>query len=81
MIKIFNDQGNEKLSIPKHHSKMTEIPKFPNEKLDREEYLKFSRQRDATMKKHSEIHSLWCTELYRLSIANKVNPSLNFNHV
>jgi len=39
---------------------------------DQEKY-RIIRQNKRILKEQKEVYSLWCTELYRLSIANKVS--------
>lgn len=45
--------------------------------MSKEEYKAFAREKSKVEKIRSEMHSLWCTELYRLSIANMVGCKLN----
>ncbi|CAF0962023.1 unnamed protein product [Brachionus calyciflorus] len=70
LIDIFNKDGNKELEVPEPEHKGPEVPKFPNRKLSKEEYKELYQSIEKAKKKRAEMHSLWCTELYRLSIAN-----------
>lgn len=43
-----------------------------NSDMKFEDRMKILRENKQIMKERREEYSLWCTELYRLSIANKV---------
>lgn len=40
--------------------------------MSKEEFRTYLREKTKAEKVRAEMHSLWCTELYRLSIANMV---------
>jgi DNA-directed RNA polymerase len=71
-IDIFKKNGNKDLDIPEHAEfKGPEIPKLDSHaKPDKKELKAFYKQKEASLKIKAEMHSQWCSELYRLSIAN-----------
>lgn len=70
LIEIFNNGGNRELEVPLPMESGPEVPRAPKSKLSKEEYRAYLREKDLAAKIRSEMYSLWCTELYRLSIAN-----------
>ncbi|OAF69413.1 hypothetical protein A3Q56_02812, partial [Intoshia linei] len=65
--KVFQSGGDMKLAIPKspsYYDNPKTLLDFDNSKQKYYPYLKLFR------KEKAEMYSLWCTELYRLSIAN-----------
>lgn len=44
--------------------------------MEKEEFRELTKNIEKAKKIRSEMYSLWCTELYRLSIANMVNSHL-----
>lgn len=62
------------MNIPLHECKLPEIPRinWKNDIANRQELSKKIKERNKLRKLHGETYSLWCTELYRLSIANMV---------
>lgn len=77
LIDIFNSGGNKELEVPEPENRGPKIPKFDKNTIDtwekKKEYMKL---RDNAKKVRSEMHSLWCSELYRLSIANLYRDSI-----
>lgn len=71
LIDVFNNNGGENLGIPLHNSKLQPIPRI-SKNVAKSEFITSIKKRDEIQKVHAENFSLWCTELYRLSIANKV---------
>jgi hypothetical protein len=55
-----------------HSSRLEVIPMVKKHFGDRSEYIQAIRKREEIQRLHAENFSLWCTELYRLSIANNV---------
>ena len=72
LIELFVKGGNKELDLPEY--KEAKFPKLPIKTKEvltnKEEFKEYVKKRDAALKISSEMHSLWCTELYRLSIAN-----------
>lgn len=72
LIDLFVKGGNKDLDLPEFNE--TQFPKIPfktKEMLkNKEEFKMHIRKKEEIQKVCSETHSLWCTELYRLSIAN-----------
>ncbi|XP_013393549.1 DNA-directed RNA polymerase, mitochondrial [Lingula anatina] len=68
-LKIFREKGDMTLDIPYLPSSYPPLPKIDKtmSKRDRREAF---QKREKMVKEQSENYSLWCTELYRLSIAN-----------
>lgn len=72
MIKIFNDNGNLDLDIPLHQLAMPALPKVKDSE-SKDERIVLIRKRFKQRKENSEMYSLWCDCLYKLSIANHVS--------
>lgn len=82
IIEIFNNNGSKELNIPKPESEGPEIPRVPDmneKKLSKKEYMQLLKEIDSAKKIRGEMFSLWCTELYRLSIANLVSTIIKKN--
>jgi DNA-directed RNA polymerase len=71
LINLFINNGNKELDVPEPAEKGPEVPKLPREtNISKEKLNKLYREIERTKKIRAEMHSLWCSELYRLSIAN-----------
>ncbi len=79
LIGVFNEGKGGALDVPQPADSFPMPPKLPAKKLDAEgkpimfpkaEWLKANAELEAARKTQAEMHSLWCTELYRLSVAN-----------
>ncbi|KAK2167285.1 hypothetical protein LSH36_30g07019 [Paralvinella palmiformis] len=70
LIEVFNKGGDPQLDIPQPVSKLKALPIFKSD-MTPEERTAVILERLKLKKKRKEMYSLWCTELYRLSIANK----------
>jgi DNA-directed RNA polymerase, mitochondrial len=72
LIDLFINGGNRELDVPE--LKEAQFPKLPNKTKEmltnKEEFKRYISEKNTAQKVCSEMHSLWCTELYRLSIAN-----------
>ena len=69
-IEMFNKGGNATLKIPPPISALPEAPKLLLD-MPPEEKMRIFHERVQLQKEKKEVFSLWCTELYKLSIANK----------
>lgn len=77
MLEIFQKGGSDVLQIPKPASAIdvqAELSKY--EKSNLTNYKKAL----IINRKKSEMHSLWCEMLYRLSLANHVSIFLFYYH-
>jgi DNA-directed RNA polymerase len=72
LISVFNQNGNKKLNIPSLVKDDTFIPQLPENRIEKSEYFKILQEREEKIKTKADMYGLWCTELYRLSIANMV---------
>lgn len=69
LIEVFNNKGSDELDVPPPPSEHPVPPKIqPN--MTNAEIHQIRRQRMDYYKKKSEMHSLWCDALYKLSLAN-----------
>src|SRR5205085_1985742 len=68
-IEVFSAKGDENLDIPLHSSKLPEIPAIPRN-IPYSERSQLVRKAMKIRQKRNEMYSLWCTCLYKLSIAN-----------
>ena len=70
VIKLFNEGGNDKLGIPRPPSSIpfSDLLVLPT----KEEKYEALMARLLAKRKRSEMYSLWCDALYRLSLANHV---------
>jgi DNA-directed RNA polymerase len=69
MITVFQAKGDEKLDIPLHHSALPQAPKRDSSLTAAERHALF-KQIARLRREKSEMYSLWCDCLYKLSIAN-----------
>ncbi|XP_064642000.1 DNA-directed RNA polymerase, mitochondrial-like [Lineus longissimus] len=70
VISIFNNKGDMSVDIPAPVSECPPLPTITHE-MEKEERSKVIRERIRLKQQRSEMYSLWCNELYRLSIANR----------
>ena len=78
LIEVFNTGGNIKLDIPCSSSDLQFHDGISNPATKNEKYQNF-RNRMIQKRKKSEMYSLWCDALYKLSLANHViNSSIAF---
>jgi len=70
LIHVFVNNGNKELEVAEPAWKGPQIPTKPKETMSKEEYKNFVKAKENAKKIRAEMHSLWSTELYRLSIAN-----------
>ncbi|KAK0087015.1 hypothetical protein PV325_001969 [Microctonus aethiopoides] len=68
-IKVFQDGGSVKLNVPQPPSVLPPVPLLGTNstEIDRKS---ITRARIELKRKKSEMYSLWCDALYRLSLAN-----------
>lgn len=78
ILKVFNDGGNKSLDVPQAPSALEppDLADPPTTASDGKQtkselYNKF-RQKLMFRRKQSEMYSMWCDTLYRLSLANHV---------
>ncbi|KAK6174925.1 hypothetical protein SNE40_013482 [Patella caerulea] len=78
VIDLFNTKGNIDLDIPPPVSEFPALTKYPRDfkSLSPGQKAKLHRERNQIKQKRSEMFSLWCTELYRLSIANRFRDEI-----
>lgn len=74
-IEIFNLNGDESLDIPLHQSNMPKAKKIPNN-LSPHEKSRLVKENIQLDKERSEMYSLWCDCLYKLSIANHLRDKV-----
>ncbi|CAH1772672.1 unnamed protein product [Owenia fusiformis] len=70
IIDVFNSKGDKNLDIPPPISECPSIPHL-DRNMDRKERAQVYQDRLHLKQQKSEMYSLWCNELYRLSIANQ----------
>ncbi|XP_070207362.1 DNA-directed RNA polymerase, mitochondrial-like [Littorina saxatilis] len=70
IIDMFNNKGNASLDVPPPASECPPPPKITQE-MSAQEKSVAHRQRLRLRQQRAEMYSLWCQELYKLSIANK----------
>lgn len=75
MIQIFQANGDEKLDIPLHQSKFSATPKRDPSLTSTEKHELMKRIARHRREK-SEMYSLWCDCLYKLSIANHLRDRI-----
>lgn len=74
LIQIFQQGGSRQLSVPVSIENSRIVEPLPLEKgLTIEERKKRENALSLAKKLRAEVFSLWCNELYRLSIANHVS--------
>ncbi|XP_055958306.1 DNA-directed RNA polymerase, mitochondrial [Patella vulgata] len=78
VIDLFNTKGNVDLDIPPPVTEFPALTKYPRDfkSLSPGQKAKLHRERNQIKQKRSEMFSLWCTELYRLSIANRFRDEI-----
>ncbi|KAH9500201.1 hypothetical protein Btru_077470 [Bulinus truncatus] len=74
-IEIFNSRGNSLLKISPPAS---DFPPLPTIKADMsvKDKAAIYRERMHLQQKKQDVHGLWCSDLYRLSIANKYRDEI-----
>lgn len=77
IIEVFNNKGNKHLDIPPPISECPLLPKM-SKKMNNQEKSKIIREKLKLKQQKAEMYSLWCNELYRLSIANKFRDEIFF---
>ncbi|XP_041378476.1 DNA-directed RNA polymerase, mitochondrial-like isoform X2 [Gigantopelta aegis] len=75
IIDVFNNKGMKELDIPPPVSECPPMPKI-SQNMTTQEKSKVFRERLRLRQQKSEMYSLWCQELYRLSIANKFRDEI-----
>lgn len=75
MISVFQSKGDEKLEIPLHHSAFPSPPKRDSTLPPAEKHSLIKRITRMRREK-SEMYSLWCDCLYKLSIANHLRDRI-----
>lgn len=66
-----------KLDVPQHPSILPPLPLLKPDSTQ-EEKAEISKQRLSLKRQKSEMYSLWCDALYKLSLANHVSRSDQF---
>jgi DNA-directed RNA polymerase, mitochondrial len=71
VLEVFNNGGNHKIDVPEPPESL-KPPERPENMstLEREEKFEYLKQRMMHRRRQSEMYSLWCDALYRLSLAN-----------
>lgn len=69
IINVFNNKGNKKLDIPPPAAECPPLPKITHD-MNGHQRSRTQRMRVKLKQQKAEMHSLWCNELYKLSIAN-----------
>ncbi|XP_064610469.1 DNA-directed RNA polymerase, mitochondrial-like [Liolophura sinensis] len=75
IVDVFNNKGNKDLDIPPPVSEAPPIPRL-SKTMSSEERSRVYTERLRVKQQRSEMYSLWCNELYRLSIANKFRDEI-----
>ncbi|CDW58308.1 DNA directed RNA polymerase, mitochondrial [Trichuris trichiura] len=70
MLSIFREKGDEALDIPPPPWTMPSFPKIPKQRLNTKEMAAYFKERYEIKKMKNENYSLWCSALYKLSVAN-----------
>lgn len=84
LIEVFNNGGSKELEVAESMDKAPQLPKVPKPPvtgkdlkpkeaaalISKEQWREYFVNKTAVRKQQSEMYSLWCTELYRLSMAN-----------
>ncbi|XP_055917453.1 DNA-directed RNA polymerase, mitochondrial [Eupeodes corollae] len=72
IIEVFQNGGNDKLDVAKPPNSLPSLPKVPDRDsgLSNAERAKLFKDKMLHRRKQSEMYSLWCDLLYRLSLAN-----------
>ncbi|CAL1532781.1 unnamed protein product [Lymnaea stagnalis] len=69
-IEIFNKNGNPQLKVSPSATDLPPLPNITPEMTGKEKLLVY-RERMQLQQQKQDVHGLWCSDLYRLSIANK----------
>lgn len=75
ILKVFNDGGSKELDVPQPPSALAPLEFDKNAEISKKEKFAQFRSKLAHRRKQSEMYSLWCDALYRLSLANHVSKS------
>lgn len=77
ILEVFNRDGSKLMNVPQPPSALPplEYVSDAKEKLNKTEIYQRFRQKLIHRRKQSEMYSLWCDALYRLSLANHVSTS------
>ena len=78
---MFNEKGNEDLDVPRPAELGPAYPSPPKDKKNLAAYREYLKQKQNVDKVRAEMHSLWCTELYRLSIANMYRDKVTIREI
>lgn len=72
IVEVFQNGGNHKLDVPQPPNSLPSLPKVPDRDsgLSNAERAKLFKEKMLHRRKQSEMYSLWCDTLYRLSLAN-----------
>ncbi|CAO1371112.1 unnamed protein product [Diamesa hyperborea] len=71
ILEVFNNGGNDKLDVPQPPNSLPAIPTpDPTVEITKTQKFLAFRQKLMHRRKQSEMYSLWCDALYRLSLAN-----------
>ncbi|XP_055836437.1 DNA-directed RNA polymerase, mitochondrial [Episyrphus balteatus] len=72
IIEVFQNGGNNKLDVPQPPNSLPSLPKVPDRDsgISNVERAKLFKEKMLHRRKQSEMYSLWCDTLYRLSLAN-----------
>lgn len=74
-LEVFNSGGSDKLDVPRPPNALEVPPELQKQKADiaAEDKAKVFKMKMAFKRKQSEMYSLWCDALYRLSLASHVS--------
>uniref|UniRef100_A0A5S6Q3H1 DNA-directed RNA polymerase n=1 Tax=Trichuris muris TaxID=70415 RepID=A0A5S6Q3H1_TRIMR len=71
MLEVFRGKGNDALGIPPPPWTMPSFPKMPKQRMNTKEMAAYFKERYEVKKMKNENYSLWCSALYKLSVANQ----------
>ncbi|GFS14427.1 DNA-directed RNA polymerase [Elysia marginata] len=74
-IEVFNNKGESKLKIAPPASELPPLPVIKQD-LTPKEKAQLYKKRVALQQQRQDAHGLWCTDLYRLSIANEFRDEI-----
>lgn len=78
ILEVFNNGGDANLDVPQHPSSLPPIESGGEKsKLSPQEKFDYMRQKLLHRRQQSEMFSMWCDALYRLSLANHVSKTIN----
>ncbi|CAG5128338.1 unnamed protein product, partial [Candidula unifasciata] len=69
-IEIFNNKGDARLKVAPPAPELPPLPGITQEMTSKDKAMLY-RERLQLQQQRQDMHGLWCTDLYRLSIANK----------